>query len=1028
MTPHPDLELRLLGELQLLRAGRPLALPPSKKTRALLAYLVVTGRAHRRERLCSLLWDVADDPRGALRWSLSKLRPLVNGDAERLVADRESVEFLAQGAQIDLPVLKRRLQGPLDDVATPVLEQWSKQFRGGFLDGLELTEFHDFQAWCVAEREHTRRMHAHLLASLVQRLEQSPEQALPHAQTRVQIDPLDADARAKLIVLLSGLGRRAEAVEQYRAGKRLFKELGAPEPSVLRSAAERIELGASSIPPLANSSQPDPRAAEAAAASETTPETNPDAVPPSTLQLGELPPIVGRAPLLERVRQRVTEANHACRQLGLLLLGEPGVGKSRVLAEIRATAYQRGGTVIDGRAYEAELGRPHGPWIDALRRLSQKGGNPDAERELHRLQPEPTERQHEGDSRDSLFASLGQFIAERARSRGPVLLLLDDVQWCDEASVALLHYVLRVNQRSRLFVVLAARDGELTDNVPMSRVAQGLLRNRHLEAIKLERLDPDQTVELVRRAMPEADAASVFAQSGGNPLFALEIARAGLSGHSAAAISLRNVVSERIERLPQDAADVVRWAAVLGSVFSPERLEALVALEAEELWRTLETLERHALLTTEGDDYAFAHDVVRNVVYSDLSAPRRRLMHRSVARALRERAEKDETAAAELAHHAALAGEAEVAARACVSAGRRCLRLFANREAEALSRRGLHYVDSLCDEDRVVLTLELLQIQFEAKRPDDLAALGDRLDQLAQRAMEFGRLEHARIGFRMISFLRWEQGAWSSARRSSLAAEFVSRSSDDRERVLAMSDAARCLAILGRDHADAEAMLLEASALARQLGVEPVPLADGIGLLRLQQGRFDEAAHHFAEARARAQREGERSLEFYASAHLVMLEIQRGRHDEALRLAQQLLAVGRKLRTGSELPFTMAVIGLCEYALNPKAGKQTLEQGLQDLRRVDAKYRLAFVLNRAAQLDRARGDTPTATLRAHEALKAASVLDHPSEMALARVTCAQLALDAGDVQNADEHRTALQTLLPGASAEVLAQAAALDAG
>ena len=77
MTEKP-LIIQTLGDLEVRRAGRSLLLPPSKKTRALLAYLAVTGRAHRRERLCSLLWDVTDDPRGALRWSLSKLRALVD--------------------------------------------------------------------------------------------------------------------------------------------------------------------------------------------------------------------------------------------------------------------------------------------------------------------------------------------------------------------------------------------------------------------------------------------------------------------------------------------------------------------------------------------------------------------------------------------------------------------------------------------------------------------------------------------------------------------------------------------------------------------------------------------------------------------------------------------------------------------------------------------------------------------------------------------------------------------------------------
>jgi len=100
--------LHFLGEVRVLRDGTMLELPPSRKTRALLAYLVVTGRAHRRERLCSLLWDLPDDPRGALRWSLSKLRALVDEPgAARIVADRETVRFHTHGAYIDISELRR---------------------------------------------------------------------------------------------------------------------------------------------------------------------------------------------------------------------------------------------------------------------------------------------------------------------------------------------------------------------------------------------------------------------------------------------------------------------------------------------------------------------------------------------------------------------------------------------------------------------------------------------------------------------------------------------------------------------------------------------------------------------------------------------------------------------------------------------------------------------------------------------------------------------------------------------------------
>src|SRR6516164_4348686 len=96
-------EIRLLGELEVARDGRPLPLPASKKTRALLAYLAATARPHLRQSLCDLLWPGPDDPRAALRWSLTKIRPVVDEQGtSRIVADRDRVGFEVAGARVDL--------------------------------------------------------------------------------------------------------------------------------------------------------------------------------------------------------------------------------------------------------------------------------------------------------------------------------------------------------------------------------------------------------------------------------------------------------------------------------------------------------------------------------------------------------------------------------------------------------------------------------------------------------------------------------------------------------------------------------------------------------------------------------------------------------------------------------------------------------------------------------------------------------------------------------------------------------------
>ncbi len=225
------LRLRLLGDIEVSRDGAPQPLPPSKKTRALLAYLALTGRPHRRDRLCTLFWEIADDPRGALRWSLSKIRPLVNEPGhERIVADRESVSFDATEVEIDLADIRKRLVPGVEAVSTEDLLATAEAYRGEFLEGLDLADYHEYQAWCVAEREEARALRASILSTLVGRLDSEPEMALPHARTLVQIDPLDEPARTKLMQLLATAGRLEEAEQQYRAGVSAWPRTSAPVP------------------------------------------------------------------------------------------------------------------------------------------------------------------------------------------------------------------------------------------------------------------------------------------------------------------------------------------------------------------------------------------------------------------------------------------------------------------------------------------------------------------------------------------------------------------------------------------------------------------------------------------------------------------------------------------------------------------------------------------------------------------------------------------------------------------------------
>lgn len=987
--------LRFLGELEVERDGVRQELPPSKKTRGLLAYLALSGRPLRRERLCQLLWDVADDPRGALRWSLSRLRSVVDEPGRpRIRTARDTVAFDTDGAWIDVLELKRVSAAGLESAPVEELLALAKHVRGELLEGLDLGDFLDFNAWCVAEREETRKLHARLLRTLVARLDADPESALPHARSLTLVDPLDDAARVSLIRLLGIAGRRDEAEQRYEAARRLLKELGrtaSPElDAAFRSA--RQSLVAARLP----------------------------APPPATGPAVFLDPgLVGREPERGRIVGILEDASQKRRARAVLLTGEPGLGKSRLLAELRRVARALGGTVLEGRAFEAEIGRPFGPWIDALRQLPSDA-DAGLMAELGALLPEHTGESAAPPSRDRLFAAVVELLSAQAGSPPPIVLTFDDVHWLDAASAELLHFVARTSRQRPLLLALTARAGELFDNEAMQRTLRGLRELSLLEEMPLAPLDRDATRALVGAAFPEVEAEGVVDESAGNPLLALELARALSENGAGLPGSIAELIRHRVERLPAETGDVLRWASVLGRAFDARRLGDVMALELDRLLASLELLERHALLrasdgaSSPRGTYEFAHDVVRRAISTELSQPRRRLMHGRIAELL-ARGDTDETTAAELAHHASLAGENALAARGCVRAGRLFLRQFANAEAWAIARRGRKHAAEVADPERTALVLDLLRVELQARRPEAVDASAKELETLAERALDLGDVEHARLGFHMLAFLRWDEGDLADAQRQMLRAERVGRAGDERDQIVAMAEAARCLVLLERDLPRAEAMALEARARSSRAGVSASAIADAQGMLRQHRGRLDEAAELFEQARLEARRERDAMGEFLALEHLVVLRQQEDAWTESRSLAMELDALGSKLREGSEAPFARALLAFCRLALGEDESEADLEAAAGDLRLADAKLRLAYVLTRAARRDLDAGNARRAKERAAEAHDAASSLGRPTETVLAGLTLARAHRALGDDRESERVVASLASIAAGAT-------------
>lgn len=225
------MQLRLLGPMAVIAGGGPVQLPASRKTRALLGYLAAQGKPVRRDRLCHLFWEVPDDPKGALRWSLSKLRGLF-GDA--IVADRETAALDCKGLDIDFV----QLHDTVTDLAaapTEQLERICALVAGDFMEDLDLSNCDDFNAWRIATSEDTRAWLDQVCAELVAR-NLPPDRLLPYVRAWTERSPHDSEPAEALCTLLIAADREQEAEQQRALAIRRLGEAGIPATAALRGS------------------------------------------------------------------------------------------------------------------------------------------------------------------------------------------------------------------------------------------------------------------------------------------------------------------------------------------------------------------------------------------------------------------------------------------------------------------------------------------------------------------------------------------------------------------------------------------------------------------------------------------------------------------------------------------------------------------------------------------------------------------------------------------------------------------------
>jgi DNA-binding SARP family transcriptional activator/tetratricopeptide (TPR) repeat protein len=987
------LSVRLLGEVGLLRGGAPVALPASRKTRALLGYLAATGTPQPRQRLCDLLWDGPDDPRAALRWSLTKLRPLVDDDgAVRLVADRDHVRFEAAGATVDLRDASEQLGGDVTSASIEALTRATAVLRGDFLEGLELPDCYRFHEWCTAERERVRALRLAVLDSLVERLaDASPEEALRHARQRLAIDPLADSAHATTVRLLARLGRNAEAHAQVETCRRILeRELGGRRSPALELA--RMEIGKTAPAQEALSAPPGP-----------APRVS---IPRATATL------VAREAerfVLEDLVHRATESRA---DDVLLLSGEPGIGKSRLLGELAALTRAVGGTVLAGRAFEAESMRPFGIWIDMLRSTDLTDLDAPLRQHLAPLFPELGEAPIDSESKARLFDGVARLLRD-VSSRAPVVLAIDDLHWLDEASAGLLSYVARVSIGTRVAIACATRDGELEDNAAALRFVRALRRDGRLRTLPVPPLGVDDTRALVRAAVGSGvDGVRVFRESGGNPLFAIEVARALAGGEREGPQALEGLLEERLLRLAPRARDVVVWAAALGREFDPETLAAVTGEPLGHTVAAIGDLERDGLVAGSGTtSYAFTHDLVRKAAYRQLSGARRRLVHLAIARALAS-APDPGAAWGDVVHHATLADDAVLVARACVAAGERALRLLARRQAKDFATRGLAQAKRL-GLDGLALRGELLKVAalsatMDAERQ---VAFEEDAEEVVRLARDAGRPEIAAHALFALGFFRSVRGDFEGTHQVTLGAAEASRAASSAERVATIANTGFCLAIIERELPKARALLDEAAESAHIHRLSVIDIDVGNGYLAHMEGDLVGARHALERGLALARARADAWRQSMALMRLAMIELESGAWEATRGRAEELRAVAIQLGEGSEAGIADAFDALAKEGAGETGGTAQVVVAIEALARADAKAMLAYALTSAAELAIEKGAFQRASELGQRALEASEPLGKPSAIILARMALGRAALGTGDHASAVSHLEAGRALI-----------------
>jgi DNA-binding SARP family transcriptional activator len=742
----------------------------SSRSAALVAFLAAhAGSPQPRPRIAGLFWPESGEAQALtnLRRELHHLRQALGPEPSLVITPRDLCWGDSETCRVDLRVFATARAAALasaaagDDAAlVKHAVEAIDQYRGELLPG-------SYDDWLTDLRSSLERECTELCDLLAEagRRVGDVRTAAAAARRRIQLQPLEEAGYRTLMRLQADLGDRAGALSTYHhCASVLERELGVSPDPATRREFERLlaRPGSVSGGPLGTS---------AAAAWSASRSGRAD------------PGFLGRSAELETLHDLWQAAANGHAGLAIVR-GSAGVGKTRLVAMVAERARQQGAVISTSQCFAA-AGRlalaPVAEWLRTPAVQAAAASLDEAWRtELARLippgGPDPSSGPGPAAGPSAMVAAWQRhrFLEGLARAllavSRPMLLVLDNVQWCDQETLGFLPFFLGLASGARVLIAATLRDGQPDEDPALARWIGRMRETGLLTELTLQPFTTTGTARLAEavsgRPLPAADADLLQAATGGFPLYIIEAMRCAAgpgsgssdsggamesSGGSLAADDLTGVLRQRLAQTSDEAGETAGLAAAVGTNFSLDLLTEASDLDPGAVVTAVDELWRQRIVREFGDGYDFAHDLLRETAYQEISPPRRWLLHRRVAQSLeRLHADGIDLVAEQLAEQYACGGRPDRAAAYYQRAAEVAASRFAHAEAIRLHREALAMTarqpPGRDRDNRELAVLQAMAAPLNARdgySSDELRTVLDRSIELAE---SLGRSEDTVTG------------------------------------------------------------------------------------------------------------------------------------------------------------------------------------------------------------------------------------------------------------------------------------------